>query len=235
MLGSKAPATIVICAAVRTTLPTGSERMLRGLPVVMTWIAPVESIEVAAALASGRAGCGVALELEASAFESRQRLRTLLARGREAQPDLVAVAIRGGTPPGHRDVLVEEGIRVALVESLAAAGRGSRRPAPSGWRCRNAAWGLWEVEADRPRGWAGWFGIDRLTRPRAGTLRVISGEGLAGPRGSPQLAGRLQRWLAWAGRQVARGTAEAASLPRLAARLGGEDQASPIRSVLKAA
>jgi hypothetical protein len=234
MPGSNVPATLVICAS----LPDGMRPEAVGRPTVpVTWVAPWERLAAAAALARGQAGSAAALEVPAGAFASRQRLRTLLARGREALPDLAAILVRGLDPLEHRGLLVEEGIRVAVVESLGPAGRGSRRPAPSGWRCRNAAWGLWEVELRPARraGPLGWLRLPGLPRPRSRSLHVLLTEGLASGNGGAQRSARLERWLAWAARHVHCGAAEAVSLPRLVARLAGEEQGGADRSVLRAA
>lgn len=238
MPGSNAPATLVICAALPKGMgPGGTAGQLRRPAVPVTWLATWERLAEAATLARGQAGSAAALEVPAGAFASRQRLRTLLARGRAAMPDLVAIAVRGSDQLEHRSLLVEEGIRVAVVSSLGPAGRGSRRPAPSGWRCRNAAWGLWEVELSpaRRQGPLGWLRLPGLPRPRSRSLHVLLTDGLASGNGGAQLSTRLERWLAWAGRHVDRGAAEAVSLPRLVSRLTGEEQGSGDRSVLRAA
>jgi len=144
--------------------------------------------------------------------------------------------VRGGVGFAHRDLLVEEGIRIALVEELAAAGRGSRRPAPTGWRCRNAAWGLWEVEisAGRPRSPLAWLGLG--DRPRRGSLHVLRTEALAeGNGGTVFLASRLERQLAWARRHVDQGRASALSLGGLATRLAGGEPMARDHSILRAA
>jgi hypothetical protein len=210
---------------------------LRRPAVPVTWLAPWDRLAEAALLASGQPGSAAALELPAAAFASRHRLRTLLARGREAMPDLVTIAVRGGEQLEHRSLLVEEGIRLAVVESLGGTGRGSRRPAPSGWRCRNASWGLWEVELSPPRrdGPLGWLRLSDLPRPRGRSLHVLRTDGFASGNGGAYPAPRFERWLAWAGRHVGRGRADAVSLPGLVDRLTGGEQAAADRSVLRAA
>ncbi|MBM4021937.1 MAG: hypothetical protein FJ284_06820 [Planctomycetes bacterium] len=241
MKASKTPATIVLCATVGQAVRVESVRVefpARGSAVPVTWIAPWESLAAAAELARGQPGSAAVIDLPPAAFESRRRLRSLLARGRKLLPGLDAVAIRGPVVAEHRSLLVEEGIRGAVVESLGGLGRGSRRPAPSGWRCRNAAWGLWEVELAAPRHarpWV-WLGIHALTRPTWSGLHVLRTDGLtAGHGGNTFLASRLARWIAWAGRHIARGTATAVSLPGLVSRLSGEEQSAADRSVLRAA
>lgn len=241
MPGSNAPATLVICASLPKSArfnAAGQRGLLRGPEIPITWLAPWDGLAVAADMARSQAGCDVALEVPAAAFESRQRLRTLLARARDVIPGLAAIAVRGPAAPEHRSLLVEEGVGVALVESLGSSDRGSRRPAPRGWRCRNSAWGLWEVELTPPpsRGPLAWLGLAGMPRPRQRSLHALRTEGLAaGNAGSTFLAARLQRWLAWARRHVDRGRAEAVTLPCLAARLAGEEQGVAQRSVLRAA
>jgi hypothetical protein len=236
MHGSDARATLVICGTLPRMTRSDTFKLVRGPDLPVTWLAPIDRLAAAAELTGGQGGCGVALELPPAALESRGRLRSLLGRGRNEVPDLAAVAVRGGVDPEHRGLLVEEGIRLALVEELAEAGRGSRRPAPAGWRCRNAAWGLWEVEisADRPRSPLAWLGLGG--RPRRGSLHVLRTEALAeGNGGAVFLTSRLERHLAWARRQVDQGRAWALSLDGLATRLAGGEQPDRDHSILRAA
>lgn len=237
MHGSDAPATLVICGTVPRTTRGEPSALVRRPDLPVTWLAPVDRLAGAAALVDRHAGSAAALELPPAALESRTRLRGLIARGRDALPGLAAVAVQGSMDAEHRGLLVEEGIRIALVDELAAASRGSRRPAPSGWRCRNAAWGLWEVEVSAgvprrsPLAWLGLGG-----RPRRGSLHVLRTEALTeGNGGTVFLASRLERQLAWARRQVDRGRGIALSLDGLAARLGGGEPVARDHSILRAA
>jgi hypothetical protein len=233
MQGSKAPATLVICAAVPDGLQANGRRRHRpDLPVA--WLATCEKLTTAAALAGLAEADEVVLEVPEAAVESRQSLRTMVERSREVVPGLTAVALPGPVAPSARGVLVEAGVRVAVVETLGRAARGSRRPAPVGWRCRNAAWGLWEVElaAVRQVGPLAWLGLSTLPRVRRRALHVIRAEGLAG---GMQASHRLDRWLGWAGRHVDRGAATAVSVSALAAQLAGNEPAMADRSVLRAA
>lgn len=232
-------ATVLIAATLPTT-PGRCRRLLlaadQPAAVPVTWIAASDRLgSVAADLP---AGCDLALELPAAALDDRQRLRTLLARGREAMPTLAAVAIRGPRPLQDRRLLVDEGIRTALVETLGEPARGSRRPAPRGWRCRNAAWGLWEVEVSPPpgRGLLGSLGIGGRPRLSRRSLHVLKTEGLTvGNSGDLHPATRLTRLLAWAGRQAACGRVRAVTLTALADLLSGGEAAARGRSVLRAA
>jgi hypothetical protein len=233
------PATVLIAATLPTT-PVRSGRVVlsteRPDRVPVTWIAPWDRL--ADIVGPLPAGDDLVLELPAATLEDRQRLRTLLARGREAVPSLSAVAVRGRRPLEHRGVLVEEGIRVALVETLGDSDRGSRRPAPRGWRCRNAAWGLWEVEiaAPAPRGWRAMLGRGGRPWLRRQSLHVLRTEGLTvGNAGDLFPATRLARLVSWAGRQADRGRARAVTLTQLAGLLAGGEQAAHGRSVLRAA
>lgn len=236
MHGRDAPATLVICGTVPKTTRGEPSGLVRGPDLPVTWLAPIERLAVAAALAARHAGCAVALELPPAALGSRSRLRGLLARGRDAAPGLAAVVVRGAVTSEHRGLLVEAGIRIALVEHLADSGRGSRRPAPAGWRCRNAAWGLWEVEisAGVPRSPLAWLGL--AGGPRRGSLHVRCTEALAeGNGGSVFLALRLERQLAWARRHVQRGRGVVMSLDGLATRLAGGEASARHHSILRAA
>ncbi|MFM7137669.1 MAG: hypothetical protein ACKO1M_11460 [Planctomycetota bacterium] len=236
MHGSDARATLVICGTVPRTTRSEPSGLLRGPGLPVTWLAPIDRLVVAAALADCHDGCAAALELPPAALESRSRLRGVLARGRDVLPGLAAVAVIGTVTAEHRGLLVEEGIRVALVDKLAEISRGSRRPAPSGWRCRNAAWGLWEVEtsAGLPHSPLAWLGLGG--RPRPAGLHVLRTEALAkGNGGTVFLASRLERQLAWARRQVDLGRAVAVSVDGLATRLSGGEQAARDHSILRAA
>jgi len=236
MHGSDAPATLVICGTVPRTTRNEPRGLVRGPDLPVTWLAPIDRLAFAADLAARHAGCAAALELPPAALESRSRLRGLLARGRDILPGITAVAVRGGVGADHRGLLVEEGIRIALVEQLAEAGRGSRRPAPSGWRCRNAAWGLWEVQISpgvsrSPLAWLGLGG-----RPRRGSLHVLRTEALAeGNGGTVFLASRLERQLAWARLQVDHGRGVALSLDGLATTLAGGEPVARDHAILRAA
>jgi hypothetical protein len=121
-----------------------------------------------------------------------------------------------------------------VVDTLEDSRRGSRRPAPAGWRCRNPVWGLWEVQADPPRkpGVISWLLQGSMPRPRPGGLHVLQAGRVAAER---PVSGRLDRWMAWAERRLAGGWVRAAvpaELPALVAR-GGQQPVSG--SVLKAA
>lgn len=236
MHGSDARATLVICGTVPRTTRGEPSGLVRGPDLPVTWLAPIDRLDLAAALAGRHPGCAAALELPPAALASRSRLRGLLARGRDALPGLATVVVSGTMGPEHRGLLVEEGIRIAVVEKLAEATRGSRRPAPSGWRCRNAAWGLWEVEmaAGLPRSPLAWLGLGG--RPKRGSLHVVRTEALAeGNGGTVFLASRLERQLAWVRRQVEQGRGMAVSLDGLATRLAGGEQAARDHSILRAA
>lgn len=236
MQRSDARATLVICGTVPRMTRSEPSGLVRGPDLPFTWLAPLDRLAIAAELAVRHGGCAATLELPPAALESRSRLRDVLERGRVMLPDLAAVAVRGSVGPEHRGLLVEEGIRIALVEQLAGPSRGSRRPAPAGWRCRNACWGLWEVEVSGglPRSPLARLGFGG--RPWRGSLHVLRSEALAeGNGGTLFLASRLERQLAWARRQVDRGRACALTLDQLAARLAGGEQTPRDHSVLRAA
>lgn len=235
MPGGQPRGVIVVCGMVTAApRPARSRAPATRLstPIPVTWIANAERISGAAeGIDSSH---DLVLQVAPAAFASRQRLRAVLARAREAVPTLSAIAIRGGGAIDHRQLLVEEGISVVLVDSLAADGRGSRRPAPLGWRCRNSSWGLWEVEmapASRP-GPLAIFGLGKQPRVRRGGLSVVATDG---HDGQGTVHHRLERLTAWADRLASRGDAEAVSLSTLVARLTGDDQQALAGSVLRAA
>jgi hypothetical protein len=232
-------ATVVLCATVPPAAAGG--RRGDGLQaaragVAVTWIASWDGLtEIAAGGSLGQHD--VALDLPLGSLTSRQRVRTLLARARDAFPNLDTVALHGDADRHQRRLLVDEGIRAVLVDQLSVDGRGSRRPAPRGWRCRNAAWGLWDIEAaaHRPRGMLSWLG-QGMPWLRRGGLHVVKTEGMmVGSGGRAFFHPRLERWLAWAGHQVERGTAQTQTVRELVACLTGEARQPLAGSVLRAA
>ena len=214
MAVSTSPATVVVCGGPQSPAPAG---------VPMTRVLTLDTLvrcDVAAP------GSGLALALEPEWLESRQTLRRAVVRARHAAPGLEAAVLRG-PPLAHHAVLAEEGIRVVVVDAFADVGRGSRRPAPAGWPCRNVAWGLWEVRSCPPRRSATWAWLPGLPTPRRGALHVADG----GDGGEA----RLRRLLEWAARGAAAGRSVAVFLAELPAILEGRRSAALAASVLKAA
>jgi len=171
-----APATVVILARV----PAGTtaeefaklDDLQRRRSAAVTWVVDGADLDRFAAQCPAARS---ALALDADCMRSRQDLRRVLGRAQSATPALDAVVVVGGTAIVHRDVLVDSGIRTAVVERFDETSRGSRRPAPGGWPCRSILWGLWEVEAS-PAKTAGMIGrwIPWGGHPTAGSLTVIS-------------------------------------------------------------
>jgi hypothetical protein len=158
----------------------------------------------------------------------------MVAAARQAVPGLDTAVLRGPRPLAHHALLAEEGIRAVVVEAVGESVRGSRRPAPGGWRCRNPVWGLWELQVDPPRrpGLAGWLTGGAPARPRAGGLHVLHAGDVAADRPA---SGRLGRWLAWAARRAAGGRLRLARPAEVAVLLARGGQAMVTGSVLKAA
>lgn len=232
------PATLVICGTVKQ--PVDSAAWLDGRrPVPVTWLAGIDAVgSVAAAILRTRAADEVALDIPPAACGSRAKLRDLLRRGRDEAPDLAAVVLRGPTSLEHRGLLVEHGIGVALVDAFEDDGRGSRRPAPKGWPCRNAVWGLWEVlhRPHRAGGIAGWLGLGGMPSTRPGSLHVLRTDGVTGAsRGTGFLTPRLGRWIEWAGQRVSRGGVQVAGLATLPLVITGAARLPLSGSVLRAA
>lgn len=208
---------------------------VRSVAVPVTWAVGIDTL---ADIATQADSLDLALDIPPAACGSRSRLRDLLLRARDLVPDLAAVVLRGPTPPTHRGVLVEEGIGVAVVDGFADDGRGNRRPAPKGWGCRNAVWGLWEVLVTpaRPAGIAGWLGLGGMPRVVSGGLHVLRTDGLAvGNNGAAAVTPRLDRWISWAGQRRFRGAAEVVPLSALPRLITGVDRDAAGRSVLRAA
>ena len=237
MVRSRRPATLVICGTAPRQPAAGDSWLRTAGSLPVTWLVGIDAI---GAVAEGvaRHGGDVALDIPPAVCGARGKLRDLLVRLRDEAPNVMAVVLRGPTPLSHRTLLVEQGIGVAIVDAFEEDGRGSRRPAPRGWPCRNAVWGLWEVlvSPHRPRGIAGWLGLGGLPRPKAGGLHVLRTEGATvGGRGEAFVTPRLDRWIGWATGRVASGAAVATGLSGLPAAITGEDRQPLSGSVLRAA
>jgi hypothetical protein len=228
--------TLVICAGAPRQ-PVGRQaswvETARSLSVPVTWLVGVDDL----AAVSGAGDIDVAIDIPPAACGSRQRLRDLLARGRDLLPDITAVVLRGPAPLEHRVLLAEHGISVAIVDAFSDDSRGCRRPAPRGWACRNVVWGLWEVlvTPSRPGGIAGWFGFGGSPRLSPGGLSVLRGEAAAGGSVAAFMPPRLQRWIAWAAQRRASGGVEVAHLSTLPSLIAGAGRQPIAGSVLRAA
>lgn len=240
-MGSRPPATIVLCA----TLPTGLRkaacrsvaRITASVPV--TWIADAALAgELALQLAAAGRPCDVAVDLRTSVAGCRSGLRQTLRMLRADVPGLSTVWFRSGLAAGQRQVLVDEGIRITLVDDVGDDGRGSRRPAPRGWRCRNVSWGLWEIgmETGRRRGIRRWLPLGGMRMPAAGGLMVVRLDGVTiGNGGDASISSRLERMIAWVQRLQSRGTANGAALGDIPSLLAGNGRPTLAGSVLRAA
>ena len=234
------PATLVVCATLPRPVRSGTcaswlESFARS-PVTVTWAADADTLEAVATAAHGRglAAPELALAIQPSWLDSRATLRRMVAAARQAVPGLDAAVLRGPRPLAQQSLLAEEGLRVVVVDTFADDARGSRRPAPAGWRCRNPVWGLWEVQVDppRPAGMVGWLLHGSTPRPRPGTLHVLHAGDVPAER---PVSGRLDRWLAWAERRSANGRVRPVTLADLPALLVRGGEAPVSGSVLKAA
>lgn len=245
MAGLESRATIVLSADVpRKVSPAMCEAWLgrtaaRTLPI--TWVADADALAVAAVALRPATGHDFAIRIAPEWLDSKQVLRRRLAEARGAVPGLVTAVHRGPQPLAHRTIFVEEGFQVVLVDGFPDERRASRRPAPSGWPCRNLTWGLWEVMIAPPfRGgllaWL-WQG-GSLPRPVPGSLRVLHAGGTNIVAGVGASSVRLERWLAWAERRTAAGRATVISLSDLAdvlARGGSLPLGGSVLTPLKAA
>lgn len=239
MSKSRQPATIVVCAAAPRQRPAGGDiawlRAANSQAVPVTWIAGVDRLADIAEAAGDAAS--LAVDIPPAVCGSRQKLRDLLARAADAAPGIASAVLRGPTPLANRTLLVERGLGVALVDSFDGGERGSRRPAPRGWPCRNAVWGLWEVLAapHRPRGLAGWLGFTTMPKLKSGGLHVVRGDAAwsdGGPAGGA--VAKLDRLVAWAGRRGRQG-AIMATLGQVPEFVGRDARGPLAGSVLRAA
>jgi hypothetical protein len=170
------PATVVILVQVPRGTSVGEFTTLEAASLrrddAVTWVVEGDDLTT---LAAERPRSNWALAIDAAAIQSRQELRRRLLRARKSAPGLDCVVLAEGTPIAHRDLLVDSGIRTAVVGRFDQADRGNRRPAPDGWPCRSILWGLWEVET-APAKSGGMIGrlLPWSARPAAGSLTVVS-------------------------------------------------------------
>jgi hypothetical protein len=218
------PATVVLCGPLGSVRATpGGFAVRRGItpgqPPV-TWIARLDDllrgpVHVPAEGDPSR-GLDIALALEPAWLDSRRALREAVHRAQAVAPALDA-AVLTGAPLREHGLLAEMGIRVVVVDHLDRSGRGSRRPPPAGWPCRNVTWGLWEVEktdpARRPGLWHRLTHGSGLPTTRAGSLQVLCDENRETVRHG------LGRWVKATERRQARGAVVAVRLGDLAAML----------------
>jgi hypothetical protein len=218
MTKSVAPATVLICAALpQTDRSIATAGRLSAVPVTpaipVTWIGSIETV-IRGGFTPDRSD--IAIELQPEWFTSRQTLRAAIARARGAVPGIETAVLRGA-PLEHRELLAESGIRVVMVDAFADTDRGSRRPAPQGWPCRNVAWGLWEVESARqqPTGLRAWLPkFTSLPAARPGGLHVLLDRTVVpGSRGA--MSPRVERWIDQVQARQARGAVVAATLADL--------------------
>jgi hypothetical protein len=242
MAATASPATIVVSADVPRKCPPAALQAWLARPatspVSMTWVMDDDALVAAADSVRSASTRDVAVRIDPAWLDSKLLLRRRLAAARAAVPNLVAAVHRGPRPLVHRDILVEEGFRIVMVDALDPGRRASRRPAPAGWPCRNLAWGLWEVMI-APRGRGGllawlWQG-GSLPRPTPGSLRLLHAGGTDLTGGVGPSSVRLERWLAWAARRAAAGAAAVIPLTDLADVLARGGQPLLGGSVLKAA
>ena len=230
------PASVVICAELPAVMTAPARaawvRHAAGRRCPVTWAADPETIA-----AAGPSGSGdeMALAIKPEWLDSKRTLRERIAAARQSAPDLAAAVLRGGRPLEHHALLAAEGIRVVVVDIFGAEPRGSRRPAPAGWDCRNPVWGLWEVRTAPESGRGPWGGLaGPLSGPRGGSLRVLhAGKTPLGPNGPAST--RLERFSAWAERRQAGNGLRVVSLSELATMLAHGGEQPLAGSVLKAA
>jgi hypothetical protein len=206
-----APTMIVVCGG---AAQAASIHRPPGVP--LTWITDLATLERSGHRDKGlcrwpwTATDAMALVIEPAWLDSRHTVREAVTAARATHADLRAGVLRDAElhDPG---LAVSAGLRTVLVRSC-AAGRGSRRPAPAGWLCRNPTWGLWEVQPSE-------------APPQTGFWDRLFGRGRASGAGRRELvvldaslasAAVLQRWLDWAARGVVAGTAVAVTLPDVA-------------------
>jgi len=148
MAGSALPCTVVICCSLPAGIDADETVALldaaRRAEVPVTWLTAHDALPFVSD-ELGRKGLpgGVALDIPARC--PRTAARELLARARRVVPTLDAAAVRGPLEAACRQELAGSGVRIICRDGLDGPARGSRRPAPAGWRCHSPVWGMWEV------------------------------------------------------------------------------------------
>ena len=234
MIRSETPTTLALCGRLPSGLRSHDLEAWfalgdGGMPV--SWIVtPGQVGDVAARLAASGRVATLAVEIPHAVTSGG--LRKLLDQTRAEAPDLDAAWIMGDLGPHERRLLVAAGIRVAGTHRLDGS-RGSRRPAPPGWRCVSTAWGLWEVlwsSASPP----GLFSWGRRKVAARGTLTVVDVTA-AGAVDAGTLRGRIDRWRSWATGRITAGRLHGATLSELPELITGTAHRPAAGSILRAA
>ncbi len=225
---NRSPATVVIVARV----PEGTEeRAFADLTasagrVPVTWAMDSDTLGRSADVAVDG---GRALVIDAAGAASRQELRRRLAALAGLGTAVDSIVFAPGVHASHRDLLVDASVAAVAVDRFDEVPRGTRRPAPAGWRCRSVVWGLWEIEMAPAAGgslgrWLPWRGS-----PAPGSLLVETIDLGSEPRAARERLARVTSRHAGAGSAV-----RLLSLGGLARMLGQGTSASG-GSVLRAA
>lgn len=149
MSHDRSPATVVIVARVPRDTTDAAFQALAGAArgAAVTWATDADSLErIAEAATDASHAAGWAVLLDADATATRQETRRRLALAASSGVPVEGCVFATGVPAAHRDLLVAAGSGVAVVDRFDEVSRGTRRPAPEGWRCRSVVWGLWEIE-----------------------------------------------------------------------------------------
>ncbi|MFN5755453.1 MAG: hypothetical protein ACK54F_05960 [Planctomycetia bacterium] len=240
-MGAKtAPATVVICCRLPARISTAEfadwTRLAERADAAISWVAAGDDLAalspaVEAAGALGR----IALEVDAATLSSRPSLRAALATARRTVGAVEAVVATAAPQIEGRGLLVAESVRTLCIERFEPLARGSRRPAPHGWPCRSAVWGLWEVCSAQPA--SGVFSRMLPWRasqlPPPGQLSVIT-LSATGTAASREIRGRLERVLGMVSRRRAKGPVQVPHLADIPDLIAGDGQGRA-GSVLRAA
>lgn len=192
-MAAGAAAMVSLCAPLQAA---AAARGSGGSAAAITWVARLDAVVGG----SCSPGLEVALEIEPCWLDSKRTLRDAVRAARDAAPGITAAVLRG-SPLRHHDLLAAEGVRVVVVDSFGDVRRGSRRPSPGGWPCRNVAWGLWEVRCAAPRDGRPWiwpWPLGGMPSPRRGGLHVLSAD--VGERPGAH----VERWIGWMARHAGR-------------------------------
>jgi hypothetical protein len=177
------------------------------------------------------------LSLSPDQLASRQAVRSTIAAARSRRPDLGAVRARDVARVTAHE-LVDAGIRIVLVDEFLEGQRGSRRPAPAGWACRQPVWGLWEVQVVRgptPIGWRRLLKRSPAKTTREGGLVVLCPPVSVGNTDASAGVQDPDAWWTQAFGPARQADASYLTVPQLSSLLDRGGDATAARSVLQAA
>ena len=238
------PTTLVVCCTIAKTANESEIAELCGIAnrysLPVTWVISPENLSRATAVISDLSHQHqIALAGFPDWFEgnhSRGLLRRALSSALSIHPLLESIVVPPCTHLSHRDILVENGISTACVDSFETQLRRSRRPVPEGWPCRSLFWGLWDVQFSSRQtigSFGSWFG--RSVPHQSGALIVQNTGCFLASDSMAVCQRRLEHLCRWIEHRVNTGRIRTASLDKIPQLVLHSNGFTPTQSILKAA